>query len=163
MRYSSLIGAACFAAAACTSGMAAVAEPETHLAISGLILDPGAGEYLAFCDAPELDVTVKFGGRENSHAMTVGTARLAAGKSNFGAHGADEIIYFLSGKGNATIGALRREVRAGSSMFVPRGAQHGFENTGRDPLEFFWIQSPAGFEERLREGAVRSRDECKSN
>jgi len=161
MRYRPLAVTACLLAAACVTGRSAAVEPDVSPAQGGMILDPAAGEYLAFCDAPELDVTVKFGLREHSRAMTVGTASLAVGKSNFGKHSADEIIHFLSGSALATVGETRREVRAGSTMFVPRGVHHGFETTGSAPLEFFWIQSPAGFEERLRDGAVRSLNECK--
>ena len=140
----------------------ATAAPTPPAAAVGVILDPGAGDFLAFCDSPNLDVTVKVGSRQNSSSMEMGTARIAAGTSNFGRHTEDEIIYFVAGRGFATVGDQRRQVQPGSSMFVPRGVRHGFESTGTERMEFVWVTSPTGFESRLRGATVPSLDRCKA-
>ncbi len=140
----------------------AVPEPPAASAARGAILSPGEGDFMAFCDTPHLDVTIKVGARQNSSSMEMGTARLAAGTSNFGRHRVDEIIYFVAGQGFASIADDRTPVRPGSTMFIPRNIRHGFENSGSDVLEFVWVASPTGFEQGLRSVGVPSLSQCKS-
>lgn len=160
-----LVTASCAAARAESSIQTAVAaaQIEHTSAPMGAILAPGQGDQLFLCHAPNLDVTVKVGRAQNSSAMEMGTARLAAGTENFGSHPADEIIYFIRGSGFATVGGKRAAVQPGSAMFVPRGVRHGFENSGPDLMEFVWISSPIGFEEGIREVGVPSLRQCQGN
>jgi quercetin dioxygenase-like cupin family protein len=44
-------------------------------------------------------------------------------------HPVEESITFLSGKGEATLGAQNVEIGAGMSLFIPAGAIHGFRCT----------------------------------
>ncbi len=44
-------------------------------------------------------------------------------------HPVEESITFLSGKGEATLGARIVEIGAGMSLFIPAGAIHGFRCT----------------------------------
>lgn len=160
---SSACGAAAVASALSQAeAAAAVPEPEAAVtsAATGAIIPPGGGDFIAFCDSPHLDVTVKVGSRQNSSAMEMGTARLAAGTNNFGRHSVDEIIYFVAGTGFATVAGRRAAVQPGSSMFVPRGVRHGFENSGTAVMEFVWVTSPSGFERGLRSVGVPSQAGC---
>lgn len=63
----------------------------------------------------------------------------------------DEICLVRSGEGIATLGDERVPVKAGTTIFVPRGTWHGVENTGAAVIEWVGIYSPAGFEGYFRE------------
>lgn len=159
-----LAGAACVSATATGpvhQAVAGASQVKSRSSGSEVILPPGGGDQLFFCDTPHLDVTVKVGSAQNSASMEMGTARLATGTNNFGRHEVDEIIYFTKGRGFATVGDERTAVQPGSSMFVPRGVRHGFENTGPDLMEFVWITSPPGFEKGIREVGIPSLTQCR--
>lgn len=49
-------------------------------------------------------------------------------------HPVEEALTFLAGSGEATLGAERLPIAAGTSLYVPAGLPHGFRNTGRDTL-----------------------------
>lgn len=63
----------------------------------------------------------------------------------------DEIIFIRSGAGEAVLGDVRVDLRAGSTLYVPRGTWHGGRNTGAATLEWVAIYSPSGFEGYFRE------------
>ncbi len=120
----------------------------------GRFVAPAGGTALMFCGSPGLSANIKLdsaGAGVTTFAM--GTAAVAAGGANSGAHSADdEAVYFLHGEGRAFIGADTTTVRPGLVMYVPRGVQHGFISTGGTPLEFLWVIAPgqlaAGFRAR---------------
>lgn len=136
--------------------LAPAASPAGHCHV----VQPGVGARLTFCDSPELRATVLV------DSVSAGSTRLAAGTaeldtSNFGTHrDEDELIYFLRGTGRAVIGQDTFTVRAGTTMYVPRGTRHGFFNTVAGPLEFFWVVSPAGLAARFRAGALPPGARC---
>ena len=49
-------------------------------------------------------------------------------------HRIDELLVYLSGRGEVRLGDRRYPVEAGSSVFVPAGAVHGTDNVGEEPL-----------------------------
>ena len=51
----------------------------------------------------------------------------------------EEIYYFISGHGVMWVGDEDVPVRAGDAMLVPPGVDHGFRNTGDDPLKLIII------------------------
>ncbi len=154
-----LAATACLGPAGVAGGKAAPAAQQRATA-TGVIRNPGEGQFLAFCAAPHLDVTVMVSAAEHASSKEMGTARLAAGTENFGRHKADEIVYFVSGRGFATLGDQRRAVTPGSTMFVPRGVRNGFENTGAEMMEFVWVSSPPGFVDGIRGVARSSLGDC---
>jgi mannose-6-phosphate isomerase-like protein (cupin superfamily) len=46
----------------------------------------------------------------------------------------EEIYYFISGTGVMSVGVEEVPFRAGDAMLVPPGVDHGFRNTGDEPL-----------------------------
>lgn len=46
----------------------------------------------------------------------------------------EEIYYFLNGRGTMWIGGEDVPVQAGDAVLVPPGIDHGFRNTGTEPL-----------------------------
>ncbi|MCD6406270.1 cupin domain-containing protein, partial [Candidatus Aerophobetes bacterium] len=47
----------------------------------------------------------------------------------------DEILFIISGKGEATVGESKGEVSAGDMIYVPAGVNHSLVNTGWEPLK----------------------------
>lgn len=109
-----LIAGCAAATAERRSPAVAASQVQDMPADMGVILAPGGGSQL-FCDTPHLDVTVKVGNAQNSTSMEMGTARLAAGTENFGRHRVDEIIYFVRGRGFATVGDERQRRSLGAA------------------------------------------------
>jgi mannose-6-phosphate isomerase-like protein (cupin superfamily) len=146
--------------ASCTSPPLPSAGLPAPSAGRGLVLQPGEGTELVFCDTPELRATLLV------DSTAAGTATLAAGMaeldtSNFGTHaGEDEIVFFLSGSGLVVIAQDTFPARPGTTMYIPRGTRHGFINNGVEPLKFFWVVSPAGLAARFRSAAKRPDEAC---
>jgi mannose-6-phosphate isomerase-like protein (cupin superfamily)/ketosteroid isomerase-like protein len=127
----------------------------------GYVLAPDEGEPLIFCRTSNLRVNIKASPATTAvPGFAVGTAELSEG-SNFGTHkDEDEVNYFISGEGIATIGDKEFAIRPGTTMVVPRGVRHGFKNTGTTPLRFVWTISPAGLEQRFRSGGHPPGFDC---
>ncbi len=56
--------------------------------------------------------------------------------------GHDQLLYFVDGEGEATIGEAVTTVRAGDVSIVPSGTFHNFRNTGSRMLKLFTTYSP---------------------
>lgn len=80
---------------------------------------------------------------------TVGAEDITFGYSKFEPHTsihkkhahieAEEIMYILSGKGITGIKDEERELKAGETLWVPRGELHWFYNPYDEPCEFLFI------------------------
>ena len=58
-------------------------------------------------------------------------------------HKGDQVLYFVSGEGQAVLnGKSRRQVKAGSLVVVPAGTLHNFINKGDEPLKLFTVYAP---------------------
>ncbi len=55
----------------------------------------------------------------------------------------EEIYYVLGGHGQMTVGSETREVTAGDAIFIPRGAPHTLQNTGRELMTILLVCGPA--------------------
>lgn len=54
----------------------------------------------------------------------------------------DQILYFVDGKGEATIGNTVISIEAGDVVFVPAGVEHNFRNAGPGDLKLYTTYSP---------------------
>lgn len=54
----------------------------------------------------------------------------------------DEIVYGLSGALTTTVDGRKREVRAGESVLIPRGAVHHHENLGGETSRTLFVLNP---------------------
>ncbi len=70
----------------------------------------------------------------------------------------DELIFIQSGEGTARLGDERVPLRAGSTLFVPRGTWHAGQNTGTAIMNWVAIYSPAGFEQYFLDIGARTKD-----
>ena len=57
-------------------------------------------------------------------------------------HAVDQILYFLSGSGEAVLDGKRSPIKANSLVVVPAGTLHNFINTGSQPLKLFTVYAP---------------------
>ena len=70
------------------------------------------------------------------HSMICIVERIAPGdRIPLHTHTADELVLVDGGSGEYTLGEDRRQVTAGSIVFVPAGVPHGTENVGADSLD----------------------------
>ncbi|MFN2332555.1 MAG: cupin domain-containing protein [Halomonas sp.] len=56
--------------------------------------------------------------------------------------GHDQLLYFVEGQGEATIGEVTVDVQAGDVSIVPSGTFHNFRNTGSAMLKLYTTYSP---------------------
>lgn len=63
------------------------------------------------------------------------------------AHSSEEVLYVLSGQGKGECGGVEFAVYKGMVIQCQAEENHGFVNTGDEPLELLWIASPPGREQ----------------
>jgi mannose-6-phosphate isomerase-like protein (cupin superfamily) len=63
---------------------------------------------------------------------------------------AEQVLYFLSGRGKASLSGKEIDAIPGTTIHVPKGVRHGIANTGEKPLSFLETTSPPGFQEAFR-------------
>ena len=63
---------------------------------------------------------------------------------------AEQVLYFLSGHGKASLDGKQVEVTSGTTIHIPKGVKHGIANTGEESLSFLETTSPPGFQETFR-------------
>ncbi|MDT8878942.1 cupin domain-containing protein [Halomonas saccharevitans] len=56
--------------------------------------------------------------------------------------GHDQLLYFVEGEGEATIGEVKVAVQAGDVSIVPSGVFHNFKNIGSGMLKLYTTYSP---------------------
>lgn len=63
----------------------------------------------------------------------------------------DEVLHVIEGEGVQTVGDSGKfPVKAGDSIYIPRGTEHSTFNTGWRQLRLLAIYSPGGAEQALR-------------
>jgi mannose-6-phosphate isomerase-like protein (cupin superfamily) len=63
---------------------------------------------------------------------------------------AEQVLFFLTGVGKASIAGHEIDAVPGTTIHVPRSIAHGIANTGDESLSFLETTSPPGFQEALR-------------
>lgn len=62
----------------------------------------------------------------------------------------DEILYIIRGEGEQEVADKTRDIKAGDTVYIPEGTEHGTLNTGWEPLIFLAVYAPPGPEDVLR-------------
>jgi mannose-6-phosphate isomerase-like protein (cupin superfamily) len=78
----------------------------------------------------------------NEHSQVVLMSLLPGEEIGEETHDVDQMLYFVSGSGEAILHGERSPVSANSLVVVPAGALHNFVNTGKEPMKLFTIYSP---------------------
>jgi mannose-6-phosphate isomerase-like protein (cupin superfamily) len=117
---------------------------------------PGEGERR---DLGPTSVTIKATGDDTGGSMYLGEAMLAPGFAGPPPHVHDELhdmFYVLEGVLTVRLGDETRELRAGSFICVPPGTVHTFSNPGSEPVRMLNFNTPAGWENYMRDLAAAS-------
>ena len=115
----------------------------------GYVLSAGEGEVIR---RKGNVVTVKVDPKTGSPSMAMGTQGLDAGVGiplHMHEH-EDEVLFVHEGRGVAVIGAQKKEVGVGDTVFIPHGVWHGVESRG-EAIELLWVVTPPGLEGFFRE------------
>jgi quercetin dioxygenase-like cupin family protein len=125
------------------------------------VLEPGAGD--AVPNPLGGPITFKVRGAETNGALTAFENEIGAGEGPpLHVHtNEDELLYVLEGDVRFRFGDDIRSAPAGSSMFVPRGVPHCFQNVGAAPARMLIVFTPAGMEAffpRLAEAVANGSD-----
>ncbi len=54
----------------------------------------------------------------------------------------EEFLFLLVGEGVGILGDERVPVQAGTTIYIPPGTWHGFENTASEPSQVMWVVTP---------------------
>jgi mannose-6-phosphate isomerase-like protein (cupin superfamily) len=83
--------------------------------------------------------------RGQAAEMTIAPGKSEGGPDNRH-RGADQWMYVVYGRGEATIGERQVPLRAGMLLVIERGETHEIRNTGDQPLQTLNFYSPPAFD-----------------
>jgi mannose-6-phosphate isomerase-like protein (cupin superfamily) len=111
---------------------------------------PGEGEQIGGATA----VTIKATGEETNDSFylgeTVATPGFAGPPPHFHER-VHDMFYVLDGVLTMRVGDETTELPAGSFVCVPPGVVHTFSNPGETPVRFLNFNTPAGWENYMRD------------
>jgi mannose-6-phosphate isomerase-like protein (cupin superfamily) len=117
-------------------------------------LGPGEGERLEI--GPNA-VTVKAGGAETGGTLFLGETESAPGFQGPPPHYHErlhDMFYVLEGTLTVRLGDETLEAGPGAFVCVPPGVVHTFSNQGSEPVRFLNFNTPAGWEDYMRDLAA---------
>jgi quercetin dioxygenase-like cupin family protein len=98
---------------------------------------------------PRWTMRVKTSASDTAGAMTLLEASMEPGHAGPLEHvhaGHDEAFFILEGSLRFRVGAERRVVVPGETVFASRGLPHGFSNPGETPARYLVVLTPSGYE-----------------
>ena len=101
---------------------------------------------------PSGDIVIKVDPIKGAPALAMGTQHLKPG-AGIPVHRhdlMDEILLIQEGRGFAILDDQRTPIAKGSTIYVPKGFWHGFENPDT-AIDLVWIVTPPGLETFFRE------------
>jgi mannose-6-phosphate isomerase-like protein (cupin superfamily) len=113
-----------------------------------------------FRESPDLNkMTILWGNDYNQGAMSAAVETIKPGKKiPLHIHkNAEELIYIVHGEGIETLGDTSTPVRKGDLVVVTPGTIHGLENTGNEPLKFFFVYNTNEMMQFFRDYSFRNR------
>jgi mannose-6-phosphate isomerase-like protein (cupin superfamily) len=126
-------------------------KAEAQRAAQGYVLPAVEGEHLIRNNG---SIFIKVDPTKGSSSLALGTQQVPVGAGiRVHQHARmDEIFYVVEGAGTVILDDARYAVEKGATVFIPKGAWHGFENPGRELL-LVWGVTPPGLEGFFREVA----------
>jgi quercetin dioxygenase-like cupin family protein len=124
-------------------------KADAQRAAQGYAVNATEGEHLIIRGG---SVFIKVDPRRDSNNLALGTQQLQIGAGipiHRHAH-MDEFFYVLEGSGTFILNDARYTVEKGGTVFIPKGASHGFENPNKEML-LLWVVAPPGLEDFFRE------------
>jgi len=117
------------------------------------VFEPGEGEILAMHPPTAGQITILVDPKntgETNLCTLIQTLDPGAAVPVHRHQLAEQVLFFISGRGKASLAGEEVEVHPGTIVHVPKGIVHGITNTGEDPLSFLETTSPPGFQETFR-------------
>jgi quercetin dioxygenase-like cupin family protein len=102
-------------------------------------------------------VTIKATGEDTGGTFYLGEVLIEPGFPGPPPHVHDKLhdmFYVLEGTLTVQLGEETRELGAGSFVCVPPGTAHTFSNPGSDPVKLLNLNTPAGWENYMRDLAA---------
>jgi mannose-6-phosphate isomerase-like protein (cupin superfamily) len=128
-----------------------VGEPnQKEWAMEATIHGPGEGEQIGGLSA----VTIKATGEETNGSFYLGEVVVAAGFPGPPPHVHErlyDMFYVLDGTLTMRLGDETTELPEGSFVCVPPGVVHTFSNPTQTPVRFLNFNTPAGWENYMRD------------
>jgi quercetin dioxygenase-like cupin family protein len=95
--------------------------------------------------------TFKADNAETGHAYSVSEWRLAPNTAGPGTHShpEDHVYYVLAGTLSVKLAGKWTDAPRGSTIIIPGGTPHDFQNRGKRRAAFLNINTPGGFEDDL--------------
>jgi quercetin dioxygenase-like cupin family protein len=124
-------------------------KADAQRAAQGSVLNATEGDHLIIRGG---SVVIKVEPRKDSDNLALGTQQVPIGGGipiHRHAH-MDEFFYVLEGSGTFILNDKRYAVEKGGTVFIPKGASHGFENPNQELL-LLWAVTPPGLEDFFRE------------
>jgi quercetin dioxygenase-like cupin family protein len=118
-----------------------------------------------FRESPDLNkMTILWSNDYRLGAMSAAVETLGAGKTiPLHIHkNAEEMIYILQGEGLETLGASVNPVHAGDLVLVTPGTVHGLQNTGRQPIKFFFTYNTNEMMGFFRDYRFKNREDVEA-
>jgi len=111
-------------------------------------------------ESPDLNkMTILWGNDYNQGVMSAAVETIMPGKKiPLHIHkNSEELIYILRGEGLETLGSTSSPVRKGDLVVVTPGTVHGLENTGNEPIKFFFVYNTNEMMGFFRDYSFRNR------
>jgi quercetin dioxygenase-like cupin family protein len=111
---------------------------------------PGQGEHIGGPSA----ITIKATGKDTAESLYLGEVVAQPGFAGPPPHRhrhLHDMFYVLEGVLTARLGEETLELETGSFVCIPPGTVHTFSNTGEEPVRFLNFNTPAGWENYMRD------------
>jgi mannose-6-phosphate isomerase-like protein (cupin superfamily) len=122
-------------------------KPEEH------VIAPGEGEVLEMHGPTAGKITIlvdPVNSGETSLCTLIQTLDPGAAVPVHRHEKAEQVLFFLSGVGKASIAGHEIDAVPGTTLHVPKGVRHGIANAGEESLSFLETTTPPGFQETFR-------------
>jgi mannose-6-phosphate isomerase-like protein (cupin superfamily) len=119
----------------------------------GYVLNAAEGEHLILRGG---NIFIKVDPSRGSNNLAVGTQQIPVdGLIPVHRHvRMDEFFYVVEGSGTFVLNDARLSFEKGDTVFIPKGAWHGFEKSNKERL-LVWGVTPPGLEDQFRTMASR--------
>jgi mannose-6-phosphate isomerase-like protein (cupin superfamily) len=119
--------------------------------VGAVVHGPGDGEHHP---AGSSEILIKATGKETDGSFFLSETTIGPGFPGPPPHRhrhLHDMFYILEGVLTMRLGEETRQVETGSFVCVPPGVVHTFSNPGDEPVRFLNFNTPAGWEEYMRD------------
>ena len=131
-------------------------EAPARVSPGGFILQPEEGEVLRMGGPPGGQVIIKIDPAKTGSSQMVMGIQYVEGEIPLHQHEHEEELLFVhQGQGIGMLGDQRVPVQAGTTIYIPPGTWHGFQNTADGASQIIWVVTPGSGEQTQLEHFFR--------